>query len=453
MIPREEELIYRSRWFIRVRWLVAGVMALGALGSAAIGLPYPIEPLLLVALAVAAYNLLFTLVASRAFAAPVDLRRIFRFVNIQIAADYAALLVWIHHTGGPLSPFLPFFMFHLVLCGILLNRRTTLIHACWALAALLAMGVAEMHGWIRHHPPLGDGTAGAIESTQHLVAVGVATGVTLVTLALVVGGIANRLRRRERELYEAREQVERHAAELQVAHERLEQLDQERNSFFRLVSHQLRAPLTSIQTVLRLVTQGYAGEPEKVAELVGRADRQAQHMLALINDMLSLTRLRAGQEGAAREAVAFGPLLDDVVEGLQNVAQERRVTLATDVSRALPSIAAERHKVEQLFTVLVENAIKYTPPGGEVQVEAFFADGAVRVAVRDTGIGIPPEARERIFDEFYRAANARAHAAVGTGLGLAIALNVVRELGGTLAVESDVGRGSTFTVTIPLKTQ
>ncbi|HAK94380.1 MAG TPA: hypothetical protein DCM87_05115 [Planctomycetes bacterium] len=450
MIPREEELVFRSRWLVRVRWIVAGVMALGALAAHAIGLTYPPWPLLGIAIAVAAYNVLFALAAPRLLAPPVDLRRVHGYVNTQIGADFFALLVWIHFTGGPLSPFLAFFVFHLVICGLLVGRRTTVIHAFWVLASLIVMGVAESQGWLRHHPPIDEGAARPIDATLHLLTVGSVTGVTLITVAVLVGGIANRLRHRERELDEARAQLERHAAEIEGAHAQLEKLDEERNAFFRLVSHQLRAPLTSIQTVLRLVTSGYAEEPEKVTELVGRADRQAQHMLALINDMLSLTRIRVSCGDEVRESVALGPLLDDVVEGLQNVAQERCITLSSRLPPALPAIPAVRRKAEQLFTVLVENALKYTPAGGEVEVTAAADGDAARIAVRDTGIGIPPDAVDKIFGEFYRAPNAKAHVAVGTGLGLAIAERIVRELNGAISVRSAVSQGSTFTVTIPL---
>jgi len=450
MIPREEELIYRSHWLVRVRWFVALLMGAGALVSDLLGLAYRMQPLILVAAFVAAYNVLFALAARWAVTKPVDLRRAYRFVNLQITADFLALLAWVHYTGGPASPFLPFFVFHLVMCGLLVSPRMTLIHAAWVFVALLAMAFSEARGWLPHHQPIDPGSTRAIDSTSYLLGAALVTVVTFLTIAIVVGGIALRLRRRELELDETRLEVERHAHQIEGAHTRLEKLDRERSAFFRLMSHQLRSPLTSIQTVLKLVTSGYAEEKEKVAELVGRAERQSQDMLALINDMLSLTRIRSMEEAEGQETVALGPLVADVVESAQNAAQKKKITLTTEIEPDLPSLVVVRNQMKQLFAVLVENAVKYTPEGGAVTVSATSDEHAIRVAVKDTGIGVSPEDREHIFDEFYRAPNARSHERVGTGLGLTIAQKVATDLGGRIELESTPGRGSTFTVLLPL---
>jgi signal transduction histidine kinase len=450
MIPREEELVYRTGWLVRVRWLVVLLMGVAALASWLLELPYPERPLLLVAGLVAVYNVLFAVAARWAVARPVDLRQVYRFVNVQIGADFLALLAWVHYTGGPTSPFLPFFVFHLVICGLLVSRRMTLVHAGWVLAALVLMGLAEARGWLPHRSPLEEGITRAIASPSYLVAVGLVIVITFLTIAVVVGGIAKRLRRRELELDEAQHELERHSREIETAHARLEKLDRERSAFFRMVSHQIRSPLASIQTVLRLVTSGYAEDQEKTAELVGRAERQSQQMLALINDMLSLTRIKELDETQDRETVALGPLIADVVEAAQNGAQSKGITLEAEIDAELPSLSAVRNQVLQLFAVLVDNAVKYTPQGGRVEVKADYDNGEVRVEVKDSGIGFPPDERDRIFGEFYRAPNARLHDRVGTGLGLSIAEKVVHDLGGRIEVESTLGRGSTFTVIIPV---
>lgn len=201
--------------------------------------------------------------------------------------------------------------------------------------------------------------------------------------------------------------------------------------------------------MLRLVTSGYAEEPQKVAELVGRAERQSQDMLALINDMLSLTRIRSMEEAGNREMVALGPLVADVVEAVQNAAQGKGIALKAHIDPDLPSISAVRNNLKQLFAVLVENAVKYTPASGRVDVTVERTGAEVRVAVTDTGIGVPPEERESIFAEFNRASNARAYDRVGTGLGLAIAQGIAQDLGGRIEIESVLDKGSTFTVILP----
>ncbi len=450
MIPREEELIYRTRWLVRVRWFVVLLMGIGAVASHVLGFAYPVRPLVLVAGFVAAYNVLFAVVARWSAARPVELVPVYRFINLQIVADFLALLAWVHYTGGPASPFLPFFVFHLVICALLVSQRMVFVHAGWVFVVLLAMAVAEARGWLPPCPPLGSEVTRPIEGVRYLISIGVVTIVTFVTISVVVGGIASRLRRRELELDEVRQELERHASEVEAAHAKLKKLDHDRSAFFRLVSHQLRSPLSSIQTVLKLVTSGYAEEPEKAAELVARAELQSQHMLAMLNDMLSLTRVREGAQVEAPEMVALGPMVADVVEASQNAALAKKITLTADIDPELPSISAIRNHAKQLFAVLVENAVKYTPEGGTVTVTAEENNGEVRVAVTDTGIGVPPEETGEIFGEFFRASNARKHERVGTGLGLSIAKKVADDLGGRIELESTLGKGSTFTVILPV---
>jgi len=337
-----------------------------------------------------------------------------------------------------------------VICGLLVSRRMVFVHAGWVLVVLLVMAIAEARGWLPHCPPLEAEVTRPIESARYLISIGVVTIVTFVTISIVVGGIAGRLRRRELELDEVRQELERHARQVEAAHAKLKKLDRDRISFFRLVSHQLRSPLSSIQTVLKLVTSGYAEQPEKAAELVARAELQSQHMLAMLNDMLSLTRVREAAQVEAPEMVALGPMVADVVEASQNAALAKKITLTADIASELPSISAIRNHAKQLFAILVENAVKYTPEGGTVEVTAEYDKGEVRVAVTDTGIGVPPDEMGEIFGEFFRASNARKHEHVGTGLGLSIGKKVADDLGGRIEVTSSVGRGSTFTVVLPV---
>jgi len=450
MIPREEELIYRTRWLVRVRWFVVLLMGVGASLSGLLGLAYPVVPLFSVAGFVAVYNVLFAVTARWAVGRRAELQRVYRFINIQIGADFVALLTWVHYTGGPTSPFLPFFVFHLVISGLLVSLRMMLVHAGWVIGALVVMGAAETQGWIEHWPVLDPEAVDPMESRTYLLSTAAVIVITFLTISVVVGGIARRLRRRERELDETQRQLELHAREVEIAHGKLEELDRERSAFFRLVSHQLRSPLASIQTVLKLVTAGYSDSAEKTAELVSRAEVQSQQMLALLNDMLSLTRLKEMGHTEKTEAIALGPLIADVVEEAQTAAQHKRITLTADVDPDLPSISGVRNQVLQLFAALVQNAVKYTPEGGSVTVTADCDGGEARIAVKDTGIGILPEDQPKVFDEFYRAANARLYEAVGTGLGLSIAQKVAQDLGGQIELTSTAGQGSTFTVILPL---
>lgn len=220
-------------------------------------------------------------------------------------------------------------------------------------------------------------------------------------------------------------------------------------SFLQL-AHELRSPLASVLQSLDMVLQGYtATNPKLHDETLGHARDRAAGMLAQVNDFLRLGAVR--QEALLRKLQPIQLL--DVIKGLANEmrfkARWRAVELHLDLPDALPAVGATYEDMEHLLANLVNNGIKYTPAGGHVTVSLRqMAEGVVGT-VRDTGIGIANEDLPRVFDEFYRADNARAMDSQGTGLGLAIAKRVVERCGGWIKVESRLGEGSCFTFYLP----
>lgn len=234
------------------------------------------------------------------------------------------------------------------------------------------------------------------------------------------------------------------------AYRRLEELDQAKSRFVRLVAHELRSPLSAVQSLLDVIMAGYAGQVgEKGIELLARAERRVQFLLLLVNDLLDLAAGRLEPERQARERVDLAALAGRVVELLRARAAERGVALELEVTAEDHTLWGVAEHLEGMLTNLVDNAIKYTPPGGRARVALQRQGEELVLTVADTGIGIPQEALEHIFDEFYRAPNARSMEKEGTGLGLAIAKQVIDRHGGRVQVESQVGVGTTFTVRLP----
>ena len=217
------------------------------------------------------------------------------------------------------------------------------------------------------------------------------------------------------------------------------------------LAHELRSPLASIQSSLDVLLQGYAaGNPELQQEMVNLARDRAAMMLARVNDFLRLGSIRHAEIERKTQPVQLLDVLHHLVPEMQVRARWRAVELRLDVPGALSTVAATREDMEHLLSNLMNNAIKYTPPGGKVTV-TLREDGRRLVgAVADTGIGISKEDLPRIFDEFYRAEIARDLDSTGTGLGLAIARRVVELYGGQLTVESELGKGSVFAFVLPV---
>lgn len=234
-----------------------------------------------------------------------------------------------------------------------------------------------------------------------------------------------------------------------TAREKVESL---RRRFVADVSHELRTPLASIRAAAETLDGEELPTPEQ-RHLVAVVQRQAGHMQALVSDLMDLSLIESGASGFEPGPVAVGELLAEAAADLKEPAALRRVALKI---AALPTIRArgDRRRLSQVFRNLFDNAIKFSPEGSDVEVEAFIVTGdggPGRVAVRiaDHGIGIPRAAHDGIFQRFYRVDPSRNKAVPGTGLGLAIVKHLVLLHGGTVTVESEPGRGSTFTVILP----
>jgi len=244
------------------------------------------------------------------------------------------------------------------------------------------------------------------------------------------------------------EALERETAELARAKEELERLDRFKTTFTLTVAHELRAPLTALQSFLIAILKGYI-PPEEQQEILERAVGRTQELLDLVDDLLRLARAKSDQESQKRQVLSLADPLEKVFALQKAQADEKGLTCALEV-RARPQVEADPDQMTQLWTNLISNGIKYTPAGGRVTVTLDQQDGWAVGSVADTGIGIAPEDQERIFEEFYRTPQAKAVEARGTGLGLPLVKRIVEAHGGTISVESELGKGSRFTFRLPV---
>lgn len=231
----------------------------------------------------------------------------------------------------------------------------------------------------------------------------------------------------------------------------LKELDKAKSNFVSMVAHELRAPLAAIEGYMDVILEGIGlDDPQKIQKILNRSRERTHALLALINDLLTLSRMEAGRVAKEKEKVDIGGILGEVVEFLRGKAVEKQVSLHADLPDRLPEIWANREELVRVFTNLLDNAIKYNRTGGEVQVRAGEDEGFIRISIQDTGIGIPPRDLEHIFDEFYRVKNPETRTISGTGLGLSIAKKILEAHDGYIEVESQIQQGSIFRVLLPI---
>jgi len=484
LLPTTAELMERIGWFIRLRWVAAGgVVLFVALGSRLLPVDFHVFPVLGTLALLALYNSMATLYFRRLsrepplpvmapgpggapaprlarWLLPRTLRdvpchpgiiRAVYFVNVQMVVDLAFLAVLLHFTGGIENPLRMFFLFHVIIAGILLSRRATYLYATVSLLFMTCVTLGEMAGWITHFSLNAHWRTGGYQDPHLAVTQLFLLGATLFITAYMGSSIGARLRQKELDAVLLGQALEEEAGRLQVAMGQVRAAERAKSQYMRKVAHELRGPLGTIQTALAVVLRGVPEGADRTSlDLIRRAERRAGELAEVTRELLSLSRARDGR--GVTEWIRIRPedAVARVLEEVEPRAVAAGLSLRIDLPPGLPEITGDPEGLGDLLSNLLGNAVRYTPPGGVVSLSMRQEGSRLVVEVSDTGIGIGGDALSRIFDEFYRSEAARAHAPEGSGLGLAIVKAVVEQHGGSVEVQSEVGRGTHFHVELPL---
>jgi two-component system phosphate regulon sensor histidine kinase PhoR len=230
----------------------------------------------------------------------------------------------------------------------------------------------------------------------------------------------------------------------------LRKLERVRRDFVANVSHEFKTPLTAIQGFAETLLAGAIDDEQNRVRFLEIILEHSQRLARLTDDLLRLSQMDADRLGLEIRSVGVSQFVESCIETAQRPAAERDLRISVNLSSRLPEIAADRRRLAEVLQNLLDNAIQYTPPGGQIMLSASANGNEVTFTVSDTGIGIPQTDQPRIFERFYRVDVARSREVGGTGLGLAIAKHLVEAHGGRIWVESEVGQGSQFHFTVPV---
>jgi signal transduction histidine kinase len=270
--------------------------------------------------------------------------------------------------------------------------------------------------------------------------------IEIISNELVIA-IQNSLRFEEIENFNAtlQQKVDEATRKLRHANEKLKALDETKDDFISMASHQLRTPLTSIKGYISMVMEGDAGKLSKTQQdMLWQAFTSSQRMVYLIADLLNVSRLKTGKFIIEKKQINLAEVIEQELAQVDKVAAAKDVKLIYNKPKDFPELMIDDTKTRQVIMNLVDNAIYYTPSGGEVNIDLLNKPSMIEFRVKDNGIGVPKSEQHHLFGKFYRAGNARKARPDGTGLGLFMAKKVVVAQGGAIIFESKEGKGSTF---------
>ncbi|MGC9453445.1 MAG: sensor histidine kinase [Phycisphaerae bacterium] len=443
----DRELFERLGWFIHARWmlgllglamLLVSWIVLGMRFQPADAEPTPIPAVATIA-AVFLYNAGFNIAYHAIRVRGLVSHRLTVSVALgQILCDIAAICILAHFTGGLENWFIILLLVPVVVATEFLPHATALLAAGAAAAGVHLLGWGELQGVIPHVSLVTASTgslrkAGLYADPYYVLEVTTAMTVTLFAMTIIASTITRRLRVREREL--------------EQAYRRCHLADEAKSFFMRKAGHEMRGPLAATHNILNAIASTGECLSEEQKRLITRATVRLNGFAAMVDDLRRYSRLQSPDDMVHSGKTDLSDVATEVAENLRPQAAEANLTVNCDLSPAY--IVADRELIRDVVRNLISNAIQYTPAGGEIDVSVRTQHRQAVLTVADTGMGLSEAAREHIFEDFYRAPEARKAFPEGTGLGLAICRRIAEMHGGSIQARPRETVGTVFEFRLP----
>jgi signal transduction histidine kinase len=426
------DLRKRIGWYINLRWLaIMGVLIAVPISYSILHYRIAYNELLTTVSVMIVLNLIIFFLW-RHLPLKDDFRELV-FAEIQIITDLFIILLLVYFSGGIQNPFFFLFIVQVILSGILFpGAILPYVNAAVAAFLLTFMAIFEFIGVVPEYS-----LEGGINSLSYLITV--LSSFYIITFSGIY--IINNFMMN----YQSLKKV------IDDKSSQLENVIDERNKAFRFAAHELKSPMIAIKSTLDVVLSLYSEDMKPdIKKMVLRAERRSDQIINMVKEMISISQYNLGVEKQEFVTVEFDEWLTQLVLTFVDHAMQKNISLSIIHVNDDFIVDIDKSGMESVVSNLVGNAIRYTPNGGKVFVISFRKKDCFGFSVKDTGIGISEEDKVNIFSEFYRSKKAREMEQLGTGLGLNLVKEIVKRNNGTIKVESEINKGSTFTVEFPL---
>ncbi len=430
--------IHFTRWFIRIRWIAIGILI-----AATITVKYILNiSVQHISIFILAISLLILNVLHKFFLEKLKndrgddvIQKIKREIHFQIITDLIILTIIIHFSGGIENPIIIFYFFHMIIASSIFSTLTSYAYALFTLLLGSSMALLECYSIVPHYPLTGFIPHDLYCNPLYVFGSGVVFTITSVLIVFLSRMIIYRSIKAE-ETY-VRTNLE------------LENKDKIKNEYVLRVTHDIKNHVAAILSCIDVIRSGTAGPLNEVqAEFANRVYERTELLSSFVKNLLNLTRKRLKQDKEFEKFV-FNDVINKVLETVQPLVRDKSIDFNYSVDKSIKRITGNPYTIEELYTNLLVNSIKYTAPEGHVFLKVSDKQDQIITEISDSGIGIPKEALSRVFDEFYRASNVTKDIKSGSGLGLSIAKQIVENHKGKISVSSELGKWTKFTFVLP----
>lgn len=440
LLPDHIRIVQRAYWLTKIRWgAIAGVVLVTFFAVHILQLEVEELYLYLVAGILNICNVIYLLLLKRA--EKLDKDRIVKFskrvINFQISADLLSLTALLHFSGGIENPCIVFYIFHMVIASALLSSKESYLQTTFALILFILMTYFEYAGIIEHHSLNKFISELLLTDTMYLLFAIIIFVIASYLVVYMSNSISTQLRYQE-EAY-------------RMANIELEEKDKIKNEYVSRITHDIKGHLAVILSCLSVLSKRLFGPLEgKNAEFIDRAYNRTVKLTQFVKELLHLTNIRMSKEFEMSTFSLKDSILD-VVNTVKTNAEQKSIHLSCNIDKNVKNIEGYQFSIEEVFSNLLLNAVKYTLKNGKVGIDAKIENDYAHISVYDNGLGIPKEEIPNVFEEFYRASNVKKIVKDGTGLGLSLVKQIIERHNGEIHIESELNNGTKFIVKLPLK--